>query len=152
MSKTAIFVGVLAGATLILTNVMILNKLSKVEDDLAHVKKEVNEVKKEAELVKTSTVLKLTSAEQNCLAKNIFHEAGVEPKAGKIAVAQVTLNRLKAGQWRKDVFKVVYSKAQFSWTLEKKKRQAHPKGAQWQASVQAAKEFQKGVQIGRAHV
>src|SRR5690606_39623061 len=38
----------------------------------------------------------------HCLAKNIFHEAGVESEKGKLAVAQVTLNRVDAGRWRSE--------------------------------------------------
>ena len=45
-----------------------------------------------------------------CLAKNIYHEAGSEPFEGKVAVAQVTLNRAASGQFPGDVCRVVYQK------------------------------------------
>jgi len=59
----------------------------------------------------------------DCLAKNIYHEAKGEPFEGKVAVAQVTLNRAASGQFPSDICKVVYQKnviyekvlCQFSW-------------------------------------
>ena len=43
-----------------------------------------------------------------CLAKNIYHEAGNEPFEGKVAVAQVTLNRASSDKFPDDVCKVIY--------------------------------------------
>lgn len=145
--KVAVVVGAIIGASLVVTNVMVLNKMSKLEQDVDGIQKEVTEVKKQVALIKTNERIHLTAAEEECLAKNIFHEAGVEPHVGKIAVAQVTHNRLKSGRWGKDVCKVVYAKAQFSWTLQKKKRNAKPKGELWVASVKAAREFAKGTRV-----
>ena len=62
-----------------------------------------------------------------CLAKNIYHEAGGEPFEGKVAVAQVTLNRAASSQFPNDVCKVVYQKnsfyektvCQFSWYCDR---------------------------------
>jgi spore germination cell wall hydrolase CwlJ-like protein len=62
-----------------------------------------------------------------CLAKNIYHEAGGEPFEGKVAVAQVTLNRVTSGKFPSDVCKVVYQKnsfyektvCQFSWYCDR---------------------------------
>jgi len=61
-----------------------------------------------------------------CLAKNIYHEAASEPFEGKVAVAQVTLNRAASGKFPSDVCDVVYQKnvfygkvvCQFSWYCE----------------------------------
>jgi spore germination cell wall hydrolase CwlJ-like protein len=58
-----------------------------------------------------------------CLALNVYREAGNEPFEGKVAVAQVTLNRVDDGRFGKDVCGVVYQKnvvmqkvvCQFSW-------------------------------------
>lgn len=58
-----------------------------------------------------------------CLAINIYREAGHEPFEGKVAVAQVTLNRVEHPSFPKDVCAVVYQKnkfmekvvCQFSW-------------------------------------
>lgn len=58
-----------------------------------------------------------------CLAQNIYYEAGFEPFEGKVAVAQVTLNRVRSGQFPSDVCAVIHQKnivynkviCQFSW-------------------------------------
>jgi N-acetylmuramoyl-L-alanine amidase len=55
----------------------------------------------------------------DCLAENIYHEAGHESKEGKKAVAQVTLNRLESGKFAGSICGVVKQKVegtcQFSW-------------------------------------
>lgn len=59
----------------------------------------------------------------SCLALNIYREAGHEPFEGKVAVAQVTMNRTKHPQFPNTVCEVVYQKdsimgkivCQFSW-------------------------------------
>lgn len=64
--------------------------------------------------------------EIECLAKNIYYEAGIEPFEGKVAVAQVTINRTKSPHFPKDICGVVYEKnivynkviCQFSWYCE----------------------------------
>jgi spore germination cell wall hydrolase CwlJ-like protein len=62
--------------------------------------------------------------EVECLAQNIYFEAGSESTAGKIAVATVTLNRLREG-YAKTICGVVKQKhngiCQFSWVCEKNK-------------------------------
>ena len=63
--------------------------------------------------------------EVECLAKNIYFEAAAEPRAGKIAVAEVTMNRVKSRLFPRSVCGVVYQKVkstcQFSWVCEGKK-------------------------------
>jgi spore germination cell wall hydrolase CwlJ-like protein len=62
----------------------------------------------------------------DCLAINIYREAGYEPFEGKVAVAQVTLNRVATGKFGNDVCGVVYQKnvfmervvCQFSWACD----------------------------------
>lgn len=56
-----------------------------------------------------------------CMAKNIYYEAATEPFEGKLAVAQVTMNRTQSPQFPKTVCEVVYQKGQFSWVTEKVK-------------------------------
>ena len=63
----------------------------------------------------------------DCLAENIYYEAGWEPQQGKVAVALVTLNRVQDPRYPKDICSVVKQKAkiehigdkhvacQFSW-------------------------------------
>ena len=58
-----------------------------------------------------------------CLTQNIYWEAASEPFEGKVAVAQVTMNRAASGQFPGDVCAVAYQKnviyskvvCQFSW-------------------------------------
>lgn len=85
----------------------------------------------------------------DCLARNIFYEAGVESRAGKLAVAQVTHNRLKSGRWGSTVCSVVYAKRQFSWTRDSNKRHVKPSGPLWQASLQAVDDYVAGHRIFR---
>lgn len=62
-------------------------------------------------------VIKHTKRDLECLAKNIYFEAKGESLPGKIAVAQVTLNRvLHKEDFNKTICGVVYQKDQFSWT------------------------------------
>lgn len=75
-------------------------------------------------------VSKVTAEVRNkqleCLARNIYYEAGGEPFEGKVAVAQVTINRAESGQFPDDICRVVYQKnvvydkvlCQFSWYCE----------------------------------
>jgi len=65
----------------------------------------------------------------DCLAINIYREAGYEPFEGKVAVAQVTMNRVQDRQFPDDVCAVVYQKSagtrvvcQFSWYCDSKHR------------------------------
>ena len=68
----------------------------------------------------------MRQAQLDCLARNIYHEAGYEPFEGKVAVAQVTINRAESGEFPSDICKVVYQKnvvyekvmCQFSWYCE----------------------------------
>lgn len=88
--------------------------------------------------------IQLSASEFQCLAKNIFYEAGIENRAGKIAVAQVTWNRVQNGTWGKTVCKVVYAPRQFSWTHQNKPA---PHGPLWRQSQQAARDFLGGVRV-----
>lgn len=59
-----------------------------------------------------------------CLAENIYFEAAQEPLEGKKAVAFVTLNRVRTGNYADSICEVVYQKTngtcQFSWYCDKK--------------------------------
>lgn len=58
--------------------------------------------------------------ELQCLAKNIYFESRGEPFHGKIAVAQVTLNRVQHDtNFKSTICGVVYENKQFSWTDSK---------------------------------
>ena len=56
----------------------------------------------------------LASDELHCLSVAVYHEARGEPRDGKLAVAQVVLNRAKSGRFPKSVCGVVLQPAQFS--------------------------------------
>lgn len=95
-------------------------------------------------LYKEVDKIKLSEKQLRCLEYNIYYEAGVEDYAGKIAVAQVTFNRLKTKRWGNSVCKVVYSPHQFSWTKQNKSK---PKGKLWKDSKQAAQDYLNGLRI-----
>ena len=62
-----------------------------------------------------------------CLATNIYYEAGNQPFEGKVAVAQVTINRTESGLYPADICKTIYQKnivyekvlCQFSWVCDR---------------------------------
>lgn len=61
-----------------------------------------------------------------CLAENIYFEARGEPLEGQIGVAYVTINRVRSGNYAKDICGVIREKTkfgvcQFSWWCERKK-------------------------------
>lgn len=80
-----------------------------------------------------------------CLAKNIYHEAASEPFEGKVAVAQVTLNRAESGKFPSDICNVVYQKnviygkviCQFSWYCENGPKIKH--NGMYKESMEVAK-------------
>ena len=76
-----------------------------------------------------ATFTQLTPTAQKevlCLADNILFEAGYEPTDGQMAVAVVTLNRLRSGNFADSICGVVKQKTgntcQFSWWCEDKPR------------------------------
>ena len=60
--------------------------------------------------------------EQRCLAEAVHREASGEPYLGKLAVAQVVINRKNSGSFPNTICKVVFEKNQFSWTSSWKGR------------------------------
>lgn len=106
------------------------------QQEIETVHEEVQEIR--SLIVQTRQRVDYTAQDLQCLSKNIYHEAGVEPQAGKFAVAQVTLNRLRAGRWGKSICSVVYARAQFSWTLNAKQRAEQPRGPLWEQSQTVA--------------
>jgi spore germination cell wall hydrolase CwlJ-like protein len=79
----------------------------------------------------------IDTKELNCLAKNIYYEARGEPIKGQLAVAQVTLNRVKSAKYQSTICGVVYAYKQFSWTLDQHRKAPH--GEAWQRSLRLAK-------------
>lgn len=88
------------------------------------------------DIIYTKEAITYTQADVECLTRNIYYEAGVEDYRGRVAVAQVTVNRLKTGRWGNTICKVVYAPAQFSWTL--KRRLERPNPAVWRECQEIA--------------
>lgn len=74
--------------------------------------------------------------ELNCLIKNVYMEARGENLMGKVAVAKVTMNRVKHPKYPKTICDVVYQRKQFSWTSKPSKAKLDVK--EWLESVDAA--------------
>ena len=83
----------------------------------------------------------LVLKEVECLARNIYFEAGGEPRNGKIAVAEVTMNRVKSRQYPRTVCGVVHQRikgtCQFSWVCEGKKT-VYRNSSAWLDSIKIA--------------
>jgi spore germination cell wall hydrolase CwlJ-like protein len=95
--------------------------------------------------------LTLSKDDFKCLAYNIYYEARGEPRSGKIAVAEVTWNRVRSQRWGKTVCEVVFADKQFSWTNDLSQLR-YPHGVEWTASKAAAQAFVTGdrvAQLGR---
>lgn len=82
-----------------------------------------------------------------CLTRNIYYEAASEPFEGKVAVAQVTLNRVESGNFANSVCGVVYEKnvvyekviCQFSWFCDGKSANKPIHAEAWNESYEVAK-------------
>lgn len=106
-------------------------------------KNEVDDLKKKLDVpvpVNTYEKIKHTKLDAFCMAKNIYHEARGESYEGKLAVAQVTINRLKSGRWGDSVCSVVMSPYQFSWANDRSARWYHPRGTKWIEAQAIAKQ------------
>tara|TARA_B100001996_G_scaffold312400_1_gene254529 strand:- start:2374 stop:2979 length:606 start_codon:yes stop_codon:yes gene_type:complete len=87
--------------------------------------------------------------ELECMAKNIYFEAAVESTAGKMAVAQVTMNRVKSHRYPDTICEVVYEgrhhasghpkrdQCQFSWYCDGKGDEPRETPA-WRDSLEVA--------------
>jgi hypothetical protein len=102
---------------------------------------------KEARLEASPITAKVRQAQLDCLARNIYHEAGYEPFEGKVAVAQVTINRAESGKFPSDICQVVYQKnvvyekvlCQFSWYCSTASVQKPMNGPIYTESMEVAK-------------
>lgn len=74
------------------------------------------------------------------LQKIVMAEAEGEPYEGKVAVANVVLNRLRSAHYPKTIQEVIYQKAQFSPVANGRLRRVHPN----QDSIRAVTEAMKG--------
>ena len=95
----------------------------------------------------TDVTVALRERQLACLARNIYYESGGEPFEGKVAVAQVTLNRVKHSQFPDDICKVIYEKSpimnkvvcQFSWTCTGVTKVKPANGREYEESMIVAK-------------
>lgn len=72
----------------------------------------------------------LQDAKCNLLAEAIVYEARGEPDIGKVAVAQVILNRVKDSRWPNKIVDVIKQPHQFSY-LKDKHKQSKPTADDW---------------------
>jgi spore germination cell wall hydrolase CwlJ-like protein len=134
MEKSLRGINLLIGLVIVvlLTNFVILKKV----DDLQ--KREIDPDYMTASEVEKSL---------DCLAINVYREAGHEPFEGKVAVAQVTLNRVNSNKFPRDVCAVVYQKTrftervicQFSWYCDSKHRNRPVNDEAYEESYRVAK-------------
>jgi spore germination cell wall hydrolase CwlJ-like protein len=134
MEKSLKGINLLIGLVIVvlLTNFVILKKV----DDLQ--KREIDPDYMTASEVEKSL---------DCLAMNVYREAGHEPFEGKVAVAQVTLNRVNSNKFPRDVCAVVYQKTrftervicQFSWYCDSKHRNRPVDDEAYEESYRVAK-------------
>jgi len=102
---------------------------------------------KEARETASPITAQMRQTQLDCLARNIYHEAGSEPFEGKVAVAQVTINRTESGQFPSDICKVVYQKnvvyekvmCQFSWYCQGPSAMKPMNGPIYTESMEVAK-------------
>ena len=97
---------------------------------------------------------KAKADEVKCLALNIYHEARNQPTVGKLAVAQVTMNRVKDVRFPNTICGVVYqgyysnnfpikNKCQFSWWCDGKSDKPRDTRA-WSYSLMLAQRMHEG--------
>ena len=87
-----------------------------------------------------------TQKQFNFLAQNIYHEAGSESFDGKVAVAQVTINRANSGNFPSTICGVVHQKTQiadkticqFSWVCDPVAKSQRVYSKSWQESQEIA--------------
>jgi spore germination cell wall hydrolase CwlJ-like protein len=80
-------------------------------------------------------------AELTCLAKVVVHEAGNQPRAGQLAVAQVVMNRVHSGRFAPTICGVVAQRGQFF--------NVHaynpPHDARWRLAMELAHDAREGL-------
>lgn len=121
--------------------------VQKVDERHSRLKKSLESLSEKLIYYKEKENIKLSKKDYDCLVRNIAYEAGAESHAGKIAVAQITHNRIKSGKWGKSFCSVIYSPYQFSWTLDDSKRHKNPTGGSLETSKIAVDHFLHGARV-----
>ena len=136
MEKSFKFIACTLGflAVMSLVQTVTANKFADLKERSGHYNKDIVSIK---------TIEK----QLDCLAINIYREAGNQPFEGKVAVAQVTMNRVEDGRFGKDVCGVVYQKnvvmdrvvCQFSWYCDSTHKNRPINKPVYQESYEVAK-------------
>lgn len=145
-TRNYLILGTAVIAANVVYNYNVTERISNVESKILDIHNDVTEIK-EAVLEQKPVNVKFNEKDIECLARNIYWEAGVEPMVGKIAVGTVTLNRVLSNRWGRNICDVVYSKAQFSWTKERKRSWINLKGRAWADSKAAAEAVVNGIKV-----
>ena len=97
---------------------------------------------KETTTLKNKGIKVLDNIQLNCMAKNIYYEAGQESLIGKLAVGQVVLNRL-ANATNSTICGIVNERSkdtavcQFSWNCDSHLRPVDTSSKAWRDSIDA---------------
>ena len=127
----------------LLVNIFVFNaNVAQGQDEVFAVALETYTVSQEVEYSKEQ------KRQLHCMAENIYYEAGKESLNGKIAVAQVVMNRVESGRFPEDPCKVIHQKTktanstvcQFSWFCSKSLRSRPKNLTQWTESFAVAKD------------
>lgn len=111
-------------------------------------KQKFAELREEADVNPTSiATIRDKQRQLACLTQNVYYEAGSEPAEGKIAVAQVVMNRVESGQFGNTPCQVIFQKnviyekviCQFSWACDKITMHKPVRPDLWRESQEAAK-------------
>jgi spore germination cell wall hydrolase CwlJ-like protein len=109
---------------------------------------QIGELEQEANIVPTSIeTIRDKQRQLACLTQNVYWEAASEPAEGKIAVAQVVMNRVKSGLFGDTPCQVVFQKSivyekvicQFSWACDRTLTRKPVRQDLWRESQEAAK-------------
>lgn len=131
----------------IIKGLSLVGILFVVTSIISHQLERIAEENEQQQDIVASAKDKLTQLD--CLARNVYYEAANESFEGKVAVAQVTLNRVESNKFAKTVCGVVYERnivyqrviCQFSWYCEKGKAELQPKkSVAWAESQEVAKQ------------
>ena len=111
-------------------------------------KQKFAELKEEADVKPTSIeTIREKQRQLACMTQNVYWEAASEPAEGKIAVAQVVMNRVKSGQFGNTPCQVIFQKSiiyekvicQFSWACDRATTTRPVRQDLWRESQEAAK-------------
>ena len=81
--------------------------------------------------------MKISASDLLWMARTIYFEANVEPYAGKVAVANVILNRVEKGYADGTIYGVIFQKNAFSVTRNSKFKTFAPNDSAYRAAIEA---------------